>query len=200
MQSVSEDALHVLQLIAFLVQGVESTTLHQLLPAVGNVNRIVEKLGPLSVTSHQGKFITMLASIRLYILDMRLPEHPFLANIRTFYYGNLNECGISNPGDINLFDGSWISSRDDNIERLFAHQLSSDPDESTVEACAIFLSCIYHHKPRTTTLGAVVRALHHDVSANWKAHSLQTIGHIYGKTGNYREAREFYETLKLSNS
>jgi tetratricopeptide (TPR) repeat protein len=127
---------------------------------------------------------------------MRPPGPLLLGSITTFYCGKLNEYGFSNPSDENFADGSWICSHDDNIERLISHQLSTAPDQSTIKACDIFLYCIYKHKARQMTLGAVVEALRDDVSIYWKARSLQHIGLIAQKTGNHREATEFYNSAR----
>jgi hypothetical protein len=83
---LGDKALQVLQIIAFLPQGVDAAKLQDLFPSIPNVQNITDTLKRLSLTYLNGAgFVTMLPPIRLHVQSIRpsVPP-PFISkNFRT---------------------------------------------------------------------------------------------------------------------
>jgi tetratricopeptide (TPR) repeat protein len=148
-QALAVKAPHLLQIVAFLPQGVDKKNLTALLPDETGVHTVVDTLCRLSLVYYNGNYITMLAPIRLYIMST-YDDTEFLDTVRSFYYPRLKSDD----------DGQWIVTEDINVERLIAHDLTIRRNlKETCEFCISFLRHLREHKVRPTGLGPIVQAL-----------------------------------------
>ncbi|TFY75602.1 hypothetical protein EWM64_g8411, partial [Hericium alpestre] len=67
LRKLGDSVLQVLQIIAFLPQGVDRRELSGLFPSLAGVSTIVDATCKQSITYRSGDFMTMLAPVRLYI-------------------------------------------------------------------------------------------------------------------------------------
>lgn len=196
MHQLGDNGRHVLQIIAFLPQGVAENQLAGLFPDVPNIELVVEALRRLSLTHHNNNFITMLAPTRLHIQNTSPHSLPLLAGVRKFYYTNLGKHGRPSPGDDNYDNGLWVASEDDNIERLLDHHFSeSGQHPSACAASWYFFHYLHWHKPRKTILEPRVQSLPDSLS-KWKARCLLAIGNIAFQMGRYAEASQYLTSAR----
>jgi tetratricopeptide (TPR) repeat protein len=188
---LGDKALEVLQVVAFLPQGVDQTNLQELFPSVPNIQRISDTMKRLSLTyiSDAG-FITMLAPIRIHVQSSGPFIPSLLPDVRSFYFNKLENTDVMRV--------KWITSENDNVERLVAHSMDTTDDlERAVKACDRFLYVLYWNKPRTTTLTPIVRALNEvDGITIWKGKALRTLGWLAEKLGRYEEATELFGSAR----
>jgi tetratricopeptide (TPR) repeat protein len=188
---LGDEALEVLQVIAFLPQGADKTKLPELFPSVPNIQRITDTMKRLSLTyiSDAG-FITMLAPIRIHVQSGGPSLPSLLPDVRSFYFNKLeNTDGMR---------AKWITSEDDNIERLIAHSMDTTDDlMRAVEACVYFVHALFWNKPRTTMLTPIVRSLNEvDGITIWKGQALRTLGWLARRLGRLKEANELFESAR----
>jgi tetratricopeptide (TPR) repeat protein len=191
MQDLGEAARHVLQVIAFFPTGVNQDLLLDLFPSLPTIRSIVDTLNKLSLTTCHDDFITMLMPIRLH-LQKNNSVSPLLEDVRTFYYKRLGAYGSLFPGDEGFNGGTWILCEHDNVEKLIAYDLAGSEDSvDAYRACADFLVHLFWHRPRHTTLKAMVLDTPEESSlAVPKAACLQIFGWIATDMGNHAEATE----------
>ncbi|KAH7902753.1 hypothetical protein BJ138DRAFT_282723, partial [Hygrophoropsis aurantiaca] len=161
-QRLGPDARHVMQVAAFLPQGLNGRYLERLFPTVPNIHSIVGALCRLSLMYRKMDAYTMLSPIRLHILsaykDDDIPPLD-LTHIRAYYYKQLAQ--VHGEDD----RGAWITTEDANLERLLAHDLSraTPMDMAFIcRACYQFIRQLMQHKPRPTSLRPVVLRLPED--------------------------------------
>ena len=176
-------ALHVLQVVAFLPQGVDHNKLSHLFPSIPNIQQIADATRKMSLTHRNNDFITILTPIRLYLLHADHSEFPLIKDVQSFYFEDLE------PGDEGFGRGTWIVSEDDNVESLIAR---SDNYPDACQACSDFLHVLYWHKRRMTTLGDKIRGLPESdgKSAQLKWCCLRKVGRTAGDIGRLVDATE----------
>ncbi|KAG1893511.1 uncharacterized protein F5891DRAFT_1196361 [Suillus fuscotomentosus] len=118
-QGLGEDGCRTLAIIAFLPQGLNDNLAGDLLPSLQEINTI-------------------------YLLPV--PDPTRLQEIRTFYYGTVQQCSEEQDGHANV-----IISDHFNIECVIAFDLAHIPEE-TSRTCSKFLACLRCHLPHPTTL------------------------------------------------
>ncbi|TFY80245.1 hypothetical protein EWM64_g3769 [Hericium alpestre] len=162
LKKLGDSVLHVLQIIAFLPQGVDRRELGGLFPSLTGASMIVDAVCKQSITYRRDAYVTMLAPVRLYIsttYNSALPQVvPLLAGVRAYYRDRLEICGAVHGKVID--GGAWIIAEDINTERIVTLELTLLED--VIAACTIctsFLSHIRLHKPRPTAIHALIEAI-----------------------------------------
>ncbi|KAH7904255.1 hypothetical protein BJ138DRAFT_1106974 [Hygrophoropsis aurantiaca] len=158
-QRLGPDARHVMQVAAFLPQGLNGRYLEHLFPTVPNIHSIVGALCRLSLMYRKKDAYTMLSPIRLHISSAHKDDYiPSLdlTHVRAYYYEQLAQVYGEDDG------GAWITAEDANLERLLAHDLShvTPMDMGLIcLACCQFIRQLRQHKCRPTSLRAVILGL-----------------------------------------
>ena len=158
-QALGPDARGLLEVIAFLPQGVNETNFPWLFPSISNGDRIVDKLCNLSLTYRNDGFITMLAPLRDYLRLKDPKSSPLLLQTKECYFTRMSvEIECYKQGSFN--NSEWITLEDRNVEHLIDVFATIDPDSDDVwKACANFMKHLHWHKQRKTVLGTKVKAL-----------------------------------------
>ncbi|KAH7918282.1 TPR-like protein, partial [Leucogyrophana mollusca] len=190
---LGNDARHVMQIVAFLPQGINEKNLEGLFPTVPNIRFIIDALCRLSLVYRKAEAYAMLSPIRIHISNTHQARdtHPLdLTHVRNRYYAQLYD------------DGAWITTEDANVERLIVHDISRATTEdmaSTYQACSHFLWLLTLHKPRptslrTTILGEPDRTFHLvDKEASLCVYRL---GWLANALNDHREAINLFTTAK----
>ncbi|KAH7919741.1 hypothetical protein BV22DRAFT_1050845, partial [Leucogyrophana mollusca] len=158
---LGDDARRVMQVAAFLPQGIHDNALQDFFPDIPNVHSVVDALCRLSLMYRKLGAYTMLSPIRMHISGTHqvsnIPSVD-LTHVRKHYYTQLAD--ITNEHD----RGSWIAAEDANLERLIARGLSrATRKDMAVVCCACYrfiiqLNC---HKRRPVALHSVISGLPH---------------------------------------
>ncbi|KAH7922666.1 hypothetical protein BV22DRAFT_1048747 [Leucogyrophana mollusca] len=149
-KQLGNDARHVMQVAAFLPQGINEKNLEHLFPTIGDIRCIIDALCRLSLIYRKAEAYTMLSPIRIHISNTYQARDTLpldLTHVRNHYHAQLNDYG------------PWIATEDANVERLIAHDLSRSTTkeiDSTYHACAQFLYILMLHKPRPTSLRTTI--------------------------------------------
>ncbi|KAH7918923.1 hypothetical protein BV22DRAFT_1134229 [Leucogyrophana mollusca] len=195
---LGKDARHVMQVAAFLPQGINKKNMESLFPAITNIRSIIDALCRLSLMYRKAEVFAMLSPIRIHISNAHQARDILpldLTHVRNYYYAQL------------AGDGEWITTEDANVERLIAHDLSratAHDMELVYKGCARFLYLLMGHKPRPTSLRIAIlskteSASHHvdqKESSYWKAWSIYKLGGLAAQLCNYREAINLFITAK----
>ncbi|KAH7906080.1 hypothetical protein BJ138DRAFT_673348 [Hygrophoropsis aurantiaca] len=155
-QRLGADARHVMEIAAFLPQGLNERDLERLFPTIPNIRSIVDTLCRLSLMYRKNDAYTMLSPIRLHISSAHTDDDLDLTHARAYYYEQLAQVDGEDDG------GAWITTEDANLERLLAHDLSraTSMDMGFIcRACCQFIYQLIQHKPRPTSLRAVIMRL-----------------------------------------
>ncbi|KAG1840674.1 hypothetical protein C8R48DRAFT_765903 [Suillus tomentosus] len=173
-QGLGEDGRRILAIIAFLPQGLNDNLAGDLLPSLQEVDIICDVLRMQSLVYRQDNFIKVLAPIRHYVQDsLPVPDSTRLQEIRTFYYGTVQQCSEEQDGH-----ASVIISDHFNIEHVIAFDLVHIPEE-TYRACSEFLECLRWHLPRPTTLTPTILDIVENSSTyELKADCLWNLGYL----------------------
>ncbi|KAG6847518.1 hypothetical protein H0H93_007615, partial [Arthromyces matolae] len=108
---LGDTARHLLQIMAFLPQGISKQRLTAIFPVVDNIESCADVLCKQSLAYLSGDFITLLAPIRLYIskrYNVNILKNPLLDKVRRYYAAH-NE------------DDEVISQEDVNVEHVLSH-------------------------------------------------------------------------------
>ncbi|TFY78589.1 hypothetical protein EWM64_g5423 [Hericium alpestre] len=162
LKKLGDSVLHVLQIIAFLPQGVDRRELGGLFPSLTGASMIVDAVCKQSITYRRDAYVTMLAPVRLYIsttYNSALPRVvPLLAGVRAYYRDRLEICGAVHGKIID--GGAWIIAEDVNTERIVTLELTLLEDIMVAcTICTSFLSHIRLHKPRPIAIHALIEAI-----------------------------------------
>ncbi|KAH7917698.1 hypothetical protein BV22DRAFT_1052256 [Leucogyrophana mollusca] len=156
---LGDDARRVMQVAAFLPQGINENALTVLFPAIPHIRCVVDALCRLSLMYRKLGVYTMLSPIRMYISGTHqgsdIPSVD-LTHVRKHYYARLARIADEDDG------GAWIGTEDANLERLIAHDLSRTTckDMAVVcRACYDFILQLCWHKPRPIALHSVILGL-----------------------------------------
>ncbi|KAH7918284.1 hypothetical protein BV22DRAFT_1186694 [Leucogyrophana mollusca] len=192
-KQLGNDARHVMQIVAFLPQGINEKNLKHAFPGIWDVHSIIDALCRLSLIYRKDEAYTMLSPIRIHISNTHQARDTLpldLTHVRNHYYAQLND------------DGAWIATEDANVERLIAHDFSHATAEdmaSIYQACSRFLWLLVLHKPRptflrTAILGEPDRTVHlvdREVSV-----CVFQFGRLAAALSDYREAINLFTTAK----
>ncbi|KAH7918932.1 hypothetical protein BV22DRAFT_888370 [Leucogyrophana mollusca] len=149
-KQLGNDARHVMQVVAFLPQGIEKKNLEDLFPSIPNIRSIIDALCRLSLMYRKTEAYTMLSPIRIHILNTHQARDtpPLdLTEVRNHYYAQLDD------------EGAWITTEDANVERLIGHDFSQatvKDVKSIYQACSQFLWLLMLYKPRPTSLRTAI--------------------------------------------
>ncbi|KAH7927082.1 hypothetical protein BV22DRAFT_1127665 [Leucogyrophana mollusca] len=156
---LGNDARHVMQVGAFLPQGINENDLKVFFPDIANIRSVVDTLCRLSLMYRKLGAYTMLSPIRMHISGTRqgrdIPSFD-LTHVRQHYYTQLEDVTSKDDG------GAWIGTEDANLERLIAHDVSraTRKDMAVVcRACFHFIRQLRLHKPRPIALRSAVLGL-----------------------------------------
>ncbi|KAH7904341.1 hypothetical protein BJ138DRAFT_1166687 [Hygrophoropsis aurantiaca] len=200
-QRLGADARHVMEIAAFLPQGLNEKDLEHLFPTIPNIHSIVGALCRLSLMYRKKDAYTMLSPIRLHISsahkDDDVPSLD-LTHVRAYYYEQLAQ--VDGEDD----EGAWITTEDANLERLLAHDLSraTPMDMGLIcQACCQFIRQLRHHKPRTTSLRPVILRLpegnrSRDAGLHSKADCAYALALLADHLVNVTESINLYATAK----
>ncbi|KAH7918279.1 hypothetical protein BV22DRAFT_1134704 [Leucogyrophana mollusca] len=149
-KQLGNDARHVMQVAAFLPQGINEKNLEGLFPTIPNIRFIIDALCRLSLMYRKTEAYAMLSPIRIHISNAHQVRDTLpldLTHVRNHYYAQLGD------------RGAWITTEDANVERLIAHdffQATAKDIASIYHACSQFLLLLVVHKPRPTSLRTAI--------------------------------------------
>ncbi|KAH7920118.1 hypothetical protein BV22DRAFT_1199141 [Leucogyrophana mollusca] len=153
------DARCVMEVAAFLPQGINENALRDFFPDIANIHSVVDALCRLSLMYRKPGAYTMLSPIRIHISgthhgsDISSVD---LTHVRNHYYTHLADITDEDDG------GAWIGTEDANLERLLSHDLSQTTrkDMAVVcRACYHFIHQLRLHKPRPVALHSAILGL-----------------------------------------
>ncbi|KAG6824058.1 hypothetical protein H0H92_008159 [Tricholoma furcatifolium] len=141
---------HLLDVIAYLPQGLSRKKLLDILPDVQHVETCADVLRRHSLAYLDGDFITLLAPIRLYFAkgyNTNIYKNPLLLKVQRYYENHYQ-------------DRSVIRTNDVNMEHVFSHLLTV-PEKTTkaLRLTAQFIFNLHDEKPRPISLLPVIMAL-----------------------------------------
>ncbi|KAH7926961.1 hypothetical protein BV22DRAFT_1193958 [Leucogyrophana mollusca] len=156
---LGDSARRVMEVAAFLPQGINETALKDFFPDIANIRSVVDALCRLSLMYRKLGAYTMLSPIRMYISGTHqgsdIPSVD-LTRVRQHYYTKLADVTDRDDG------GAWIGTEDANLERLIVHDLSRATREDMAvvcRACHNFIRQLRLHKPRPIALSSVILGL-----------------------------------------
>jgi tetratricopeptide (TPR) repeat protein len=154
-------ARELLEVVAFLPQGVNENNLDWLFPTVSDRKNIFNKFCILSLTYRSNGFITMLAPIRQYPAPKDPTSSPLLCATKVNYFNRLSI--DLDPDAPDFGETVWIVTEDVNIEHLLDVFTSINPDVDGIwGTCGHFMQHLYWHKPRQTVLRQKIESLSDD--------------------------------------
>jgi tetratricopeptide (TPR) repeat protein len=179
-------AREILEVVAFLPQGVDENNLDWLFPTVSDSKNIFNKFCILSLTYRSNGFITMLAPIREYLTPKDPTSSPLLCATKDRYFSRLSI--KLNPDAPGFGEAVWIVTEDVNIEHLLDVFTSINPDMDSIwNTCNYFMQLLYWHKPRQTVLRQRIEALSDGHPS--KSECLLTLSLLFKDIGNHTEAK-----------
>jgi len=194
-RSLDPNARDLLGVVAFFPQGVDENNLDWLFPTIPDRKNMFDKFCVLSLTYRSNGFIRMLAPIRDYLGPQDPQLSPLLCATRDRYFSRLS--GDLNPGKPGFEEARWIASEDVNVEHLLDVFTSIDQNGGNIwDACALFMSHLYWHKPRQTMLRSKIEALTDDHPS--KLECLSWLSLLFEQVGNRTERKRILtHTLEL---
>ena len=189
------NARPLLEVAAFLPQGVNENHIRWLFPTVPNVQKMLDRFCILSLTYRNNGFITMLAPLRDHLRPKNPASSPLLNTTKECYFTRLS--GDITPGKPGFEEARWITTEDVNLEHLLDFFTTVDPNSQSVwDACAKFMAQLYWHKPRLVTLGPKIEALSDNHPS--KPQCLWDLSQLFESVGNFVESEQLLShTLKL---
>ena len=166
--SVNPNALHLLQIISFLPQGINTKAMGDQFPHIRTYDAqiTIAILCKLSLAYRKGDFVTVLSPIRMHILASHVGSDPssmpLLTNICLYYRTQLNKFSYMSPTDFNEAR-SWFVSEDLNVEHTLAYELETargfDRLLNVCHNCESFFRRLYYFKLRWTSLENAILSL-----------------------------------------
>ena len=191
-QELGPDARPLLEVVAFLPQGVNEEYIHWLFPTISNVQNVLDGFCILSLAYRNNGFITMLAPLRDHLRPKSPSSSPLLVATKETYFTRLS--GDIDPGKPGFEEARWIITEDVNIEHLLDVFTAIDPNAWDV--CAKFMAQLYRHKPRPVMLGPKIEALPDNHPS--KAQCLFDLSWLLDSVGNCMERKRLLtRSLKL---
>ena len=193
-RELGPDARSLLEVVAFLPQGVNEKNAKWLFPTISDAQNILDKFCILSLAYRNNGFITMLAPLRDHLRPNDPASSSLLRTTKECYFGRLT--GIE-PGQPGFEEARWITSEDINVEYLLDVFTTIDADsESVWDACSKFMAQLFWHKSRLVTLGLKIEALPDNHPT--KAECLFELSRLFFSAGNIAEYKRLLTyTLKL---
>ena len=194
-QELGPDAQPLLEVVAFLPQGVNEKNVSWLFPTISDVSDMFDKYCILSLTYRNNGSIMMLAPLRDHLRPKDPASSSLLNATKDIYFMRLS--GKILPGDPGFEEARWITTEDINIEHLLDVFTTIEANsESIWDACAQFMAQLYWHKSRLVTLGPKIEALPDNHPS--KARCLCDLGRLYYSVGNFAECKRLLNySLKL---
>ena len=189
------EARPLLEVVAFLPQGVNEKNIEWLFPTTSNVRNALDKFCILSLAYRNNGFITMLAPLRDHLRPKDPLSSPLLIATKECYFTRLS--GDIPPGKPGFEEARWIMTEDVNVEHLLDVFTTIDADsESIWVACTKFIAQLYQHKPRLVTLGPKIEALPDNHPS--KPECLSGLSWLLDSVGNFGERKRLLShSLKL---
>ena len=194
-RELGPDARPLLEVVAFLPQGVNEEYIHRLFPTISNVQNVLDGFCILSLAYRNNGFITMLAPLRDHLRPKDPPSSPLLVATKETYFTRLS--GDIHPGKPGFEEARWITTEDVNVEHLLdVFTAINTSSESVWDACGKFMAQLYQHKPRLVTLGPKIKALPNNHPS--KSQCLFDLSQLFYSVGNYTEYKRLLtHSLKL---
>ena len=194
-RELGPNARPLLEVIAFLPQGVDEKHIHWLFPAISEVQNVLDGFCVLSLAYRNNGFITMLAPLRDHLRPKDPSSSPLLVATKEIYFTRLS--GEVLPGQPGFEEARWITTEDVNVEHLLDVFTTIDTNtESIWDACARFMAQLALHKSRLVTLGPNIEALPDNHPP--KPQCLFDLSRLFESVGNFTECKRLLtHSLKL---
>ena len=188
-------ARSLLEVVAFLPQGVNEENADWLFSTIPDVLNVLDTFCALSLAYRNNGFTTMLAPLRDHLRPKDPGSSTLLNTTKENYFARLS--GEIYPGKPGFEEARWITREDVNVEYLLDIFTTIDADaESVWDACDKFMNQLYWHRSRLVTLGPKVEGLADDHP--WKAGCLSGLARLFGSVGNLAESKRLVShSLKL---
>ena len=194
-QELGPDARPLLEVIAFLPQGVNEKHTNWLFPTVSDIQNILDGFCILSLAYRNNGYITMLAPLRDHLRPKDPASSRLFNTTKEIYFMRLS--GEIAPGEPGFEEARWITTEDVNVEYLLDVFTTIDPNSERIwDACMKFMAQLYWHKSRVITLGPKIEALADDHPS--KVECLLRLARLFDKVGNLAENKRLLShCLKL---
>ncbi|GLB41361.1 hypothetical protein LshimejAT787_0905760 [Lyophyllum shimeji] len=208
LRKLGDVARHLLQIIAYLPQGLCKKRVAEMFPSDTAIVQCMDALCKSSLTYHKGDFITMLAPIRLYIStkynDTTPSDIPLLSPVQAYYYTRLQT-------STDAEDKELVLSEDINIEHILSLALAKPAvNKQTFHATYCLVTALINHKPRPTVLFSLASSAHpqkstldllshlgiYEPARLKKAHCLNILGGLFLELGQLAEAKELFDVAR----
>ena len=185
-QELGPDARALLEVVAFLPQGVNENNLERLFPTIPDRETIFDQFCILSLVYRNNGFITMLAPLRNYLSPRDPTSSSLLCATRERYFARMSVRIDPNASDFR--ETQWITSEDANIEHLLNIFTIVDKDSDNIwNACANFMQHLFWHKRRLVILKSRIEEL--PDGHNSKPRCLFELSRLVGLVGNWTECK-----------
>ena len=194
-RELGADARPLLEVVAFLPQGVNEKNADWSLTTISNVPAMLDTFCALSLAHRNEGFITMLAPLRDHLRPKDPGSSPLLGTIKDNYFNRLS--GEIHPGKPGFEEARWITWEDINVEYLLDVFTTVDANSRNIwNTCIKFLDQLYWHKSRLVTLGPKIEALPDGHPS--KAECLRSLSRLFNSVGNHVERKRLLtHSLKL---
>ena len=123
-KELGPDVRGLLEVVAFLPQGVDEDKLEWLFPAISQRSAIFDRFCMLSLAHRTNGFITMLAPLRDHLRPGDPAQSPLPCAVKELYFTRLSiKVDPDSPG---FNDSQWIMLEDVNVEHLLDVFMSTD--------------------------------------------------------------------------
>ena len=197
-RNLGPDARGLLEVVAFLPQGIDGNNHHWLFPTIPNLTTIFDTFCVLSLTYRHNGFITMLAPLRDYLRPRDPMSSPLLLATKDRYFTRMSvEIDRNAPS---FGESRWIVSEDANTEYLVDIFTSIDTKSPEVwKACGRFIEHIFNHKPRHTILSQKIQDL--PDNHRFKIDCMLKLSELFKSLGHDVERKQLLNrTLKLQRN
>ena len=185
-QELGPDARPLLEVVAFLPQGVNEKRIHRLFPTIPNAQSMLDGFCILSLAYRNSGFITMLAPLRDHLRPKTPSLSPLLVAAKENYFTRLS--GEILPGKPGYEEARWITAEDVNVEHLLdVFTIVNASSESIWDTCAKFMAQLSLHGPRLVTLGPRIEALPDNHPS--KPQCLFNLAQLFESVGNSIERK-----------
>ena len=194
-RNLGPEARGLLEVVAFLPQGIDENNLDWLFPTIPNRATIFDSFCILSLTYRDNGFITMLSPLRDYLRPRDPMSSPLVRATKDHYFARMSvQLDRNAPA---FRESRWIVSEDVNTEYLvdiFTPIGAKSPE--AWKACAKFIEHLLNHKPRHTVLGQKIQDL--PDSHRFKIDCMLKLTDLCRSIGNDVERKQLLSrTLKL---
>ncbi|KNZ77092.1 hypothetical protein J132_06989 [Termitomyces sp. J132] len=165
---LGETVHHLLQIIAFLPQGISKTHLTAIFPGVSNIESCADAFCRQSLAYLNGDFITLLGPICLYMSSHYNQDTSLLRGIQSYYATHIRESHI-------------VIAEYVNIEHVLIHWLRNTEGDTqailnVLMTASWFSYILWHYVPLSVSLYPAISALNvhntHDIRS-WRNFFMQ---------------------------